>query len=61
MADHRKTDTTGDGTINEDVANPQRTGEPVEHPNPVTIVDQPVRDGLDNAVENSEVRTRDSE
>jgi len=28
----------------------------VEHPNPVTIVDQPVLDGLDNAVENSEVR-----
>jgi hypothetical protein len=26
-----------------------------------TVVDEPVREGLDNAVENSTVRTRDSE
>lgn len=26
-----------------------------------TVVDEPVREGLDNAVENSQVRTRDGE
>lgn len=30
----------------------------VEHPNPVTIVDESVLEGLDNAVENSEVPRR---
>lgn len=38
---------------------PDNGGNQLGDVDPNTVVDEPVRDGLDNAVENSQVRTRD--